>query len=61
MIEHGLLFVIERLPLLGQLHAAGPTTPVPHWVVLLVVVPALGLVISGAVLVIDRLLQKFGI
>ena len=32
--------------------------PVPHWVVLLVVVPALWLVISAAVLVVDRLLQR---
>lgn len=45
----------------SPLHAppqASPT-PVPHWIVLLVAVPTLWLVIGGAVLIIDRSLQRF--
>ncbi|WP_408960350.1 hypothetical protein [Natrinema sp. 74] len=45
----------------GPLHGAPPgnPTPVPHWVVLLAVVPALWFVIGGTVLVVDRVLQRF--
>lgn len=55
MLEFGLL------PALGfLLHGAprAPPPPVPHWVVLLVTVPALWLVIAGTVLVVDRLLGR---
>jgi hypothetical protein len=42
----------------APLHGAGPSMPVPHWAVLLVVVPALWLLIGGAVLAVDRLLER---
>jgi hypothetical protein len=38
---------------------AGATTPVPHWVVLLVGVAGLWVVIGGGVVVMDRLLARF--
>ena len=40
------------------LHGAPPGQPVPHWVVLLVAVPALWLCIGGAVLVVKRLFDR---
>lgn len=41
------------------LHGAGQQPPqVPHWMVLLVAVPALWLVVGGAVVGIDRLLDR---
>ena len=43
------------------LHGVAPSTPVPHWVVLFAVVPALWLLIGGTVLAVDRLLQLFGV
>lgn len=51
----------DPFPALGfLLHGPprAPPPPVPHWAVLLVTVPALWLVIGGAVLVVDRLLQR---
>jgi hypothetical protein len=42
------------------LHGALSGQPVPHWVVLLVAVPALWLCIGGAVLVIDGLFDWIG-
>jgi hypothetical protein len=42
------------------LHGASASVPVPHWVVLLVAVPALWLAISGTVVVVDRLLARIG-
>lgn len=45
----------------GPLHGAVPSTPVPHWVVLLVVVPALWLVIGATVVGVDLLLRRFGV
>lgn len=46
---------------LGPLHGATAPAPVPHWVVLLVAVPALWMFISGAVLAADRLLDRLGL
>lgn len=46
--------------LVGPLHGAAPAVPVPHWVVLLAVVPTLWLVIGAAVVAVDRLLRRFG-
>lgn len=53
------------LPMIGALSRTSPLhgaaqaqPPVPHWAVLLAVVPALWVVIGGAVLVIDRLMQR---
>lgn len=40
------------------LHGTAPSTPVPHWVVLLVVVPALWLLVGGTVLAVDRLFES---
>ncbi|WP_372910917.1 hypothetical protein [Salinigranum sp.] len=40
------------------LHGTVPSTPVPHWVVLLVAVPSLWLLVGGTVLVVDRLLES---
>ncbi|WP_336002590.1 hypothetical protein [Halorientalis halophila] len=42
------------------LHAApaAPRQPVPHWIVLLVSVPTFMLLTGGAVLAIDRLLER---
>lgn len=48
------LGVLSQSP---PLHGTVSSPPVPHWVVLLVVVPALWLFIGGAVLVLDRFLQ----
>ncbi|WP_226013369.1 hypothetical protein [Halomicrobium salinisoli] len=59
MIECGRL-AVEAASLLGALHGA-PAPPVPHWLLLLVVVPGLWCVVGGAVLAIDRLLQRFGV
>ncbi|WP_226023779.1 hypothetical protein [Halomicrobium salinisoli] len=58
MIERGRL-AVEAASLLGALH--GAPAPVPHWLLLLVVVPGLWCVVGGAVLAIDRLLQRFGV
>ena len=46
----------HRIPQPIPLHAVSSTasTPVPHWVVLLVAVPVLLMVIAGGVVVIDR-------
>lgn len=44
----------------GPLHGAVSSTPVPHWLVLLVVVPALWLLVGGIVFAIDRLLRRRG-
>lgn len=46
-------------PLLLLLHGATSNPPVPHWLVLLVVVPALWLLVLGAVRAVDRLLRRF--
>ncbi|WP_225336352.1 hypothetical protein [Halomicrobium urmianum] len=51
--------VVAELPVFAALHGA-PSPPVPHWLVLLVVVPALWLLVTGAVLAVDRLLERFG-
>lgn len=61
------MFVLRILSMLGlllygsPLHGPpqAPPPPVPHWVVLLVVVPILWLVIGGTVLMIDWLLRQF--
>lgn len=57
MIEHGCL-IGEASSLLVPLHSSA-APPIPHWLLLLVVVPVLWSVIGGTVLVIDRLLQRF--
>lgn len=57
MIEYGPP-VVEAASLLVALHSAA-SVPVPHWLVLLVVVPGLWCVIGGAVLAVDRLLRRF--
>ncbi len=44
-----------RLPV-GPLHGAASSTPVPHWVVLLLAVPALWLAVAVLVVVADRAL-----
>jgi hypothetical protein len=43
------------------LHGAVLSPPVPHWLVLLVVVPALWLVVGAAVVGTDRLLHRLGV
>jgi hypothetical protein len=40
------------------LHGRPPVTPVPHWAVLLVVVPCLWALVGGGVLAVDRLLRR---
>ncbi len=47
------------LALLLLLHGAASNAPIPHWLVLLVVVPVLWLIALGTVRVVDRLLQRF--
>ena len=49
-----LLTLISPVPL----HGWTASTPVPHWVVLIVAVLGLWLVIGGGVLVVDRLLSR---
>ena len=49
-----LLPVISPIPL----HGWTASTPVPHWVALIVAVLGLWLVIGGGVLVVDRLLSR---
>jgi len=44
----------------GRLRGASTSIPVPHWVVLLVAVPALWLAIGGAVIAVGRLLARVG-
>lgn len=56
-----LLSSIAALILSRPLHGTAPASPVPHWVVLLVSVPALWLGIGATVIAIDRLLRRFGI
>jgi hypothetical protein len=46
------------LVLLIPLHGGPAPSPVPHWAVLLAVVPGLWLVIGGGVLAINRLLRR---
>ncbi|ELY66337.1 hypothetical protein C489_13306 [Natrinema versiforme JCM 10478] len=48
--------LLQRSPLHGPPQA--PPTPVPHWVVLLVIVPALWVIIGGIVILIDQILQR---
>ncbi|SFH06363.1 hypothetical protein SAMN04488063_0060 [Halopelagius inordinatus] len=52
--------LIGTVSLLRPLHGTAAPGPVPHWVVLLVAVPALWLFIGGAVLAADRLLGRLG-
>lgn len=59
MIGHGLALLAAGPPVSTPLHGAA-STPVPHWVVLLVAVPALWLVVAGCVLLADRLLGRYG-
>ena len=42
------------------LRGASTSIPVPHWVVLLVAVPALWLATGGAVIAVGRLLARVG-
>lgn len=59
VVRYGLP-MIETLLQASPLHGAPQVqSPVPHWAVLLTVVLILWNVIGGAVLVIDRLLQRF--
>lgn len=48
--------LLGLIALLGFLPLHGASTPVPHWAVLLVVVPSLWLVIGGGAIAVDRLL-----
>ncbi|NHN49390.1 hypothetical protein G9464_17605 [Halostella sp. JP-L12] len=57
---YGHLLVTAEPSVVGQLHTTA-TTPAPHWVVLLAVVPLLWVVIGGAVFIADRLLERYGI
>lgn len=54
-------FLSVLLVLLHGAGSAGASPPVPHWVVLLAAVPALWLVIAGAVAAVDRLLSLLGL
>ncbi|WP_049899977.1 hypothetical protein [Halococcus agarilyticus] len=50
---------VASLPIPGwlfPLHGWSTTTPVPHWVVLLVTVPCLWLAIGGGVVAVERVL-----
>ncbi len=51
-VDVGLLFAVTPV------HGPPSAQPVPHWVVLLAVVPALWLCLGGAVVVVDRLLES---
>lgn len=42
----------------GPIHAPASPPPVPHWVVLLAVVPLFWIVVAGAVLALDRTLDR---
>jgi hypothetical protein len=50
--------LVGPLPGPVLLHGTVPSAPVPHWVVLLVVVPALWLLVGGTVLAVDRLFES---
>lgn len=54
------LLLLLSLPLPLPLHggAGAPPTPVPHWAVLLTVVPGLWLLIGGGAVALDRLLGR---
>ena len=41
-------------------HRAAAPAPIPHWLVLFLVVPALWIVIGGLVAALDRLLGRLG-
>ena len=47
------------LVLLVPLHEGPVLSPVPHWIVLLAVVPGLWLLVGASVVAIDRLLSRF--
>ena len=57
MIKASTLFCVIALLRAVSLHAGAISTPVPHWVVLLVV-PSLWFVISAGVVALDRLLRR---
>lgn len=59
MIGMDVLLSIVALLQVISLHGGTVPTPVPHWAVLLAVVPSLWCVIGAGVLAIDRLLQRF--
>jgi uncharacterized membrane protein len=60
MIDASTLLCAIALLRAVPLHAGVVSTPIPHWVVLLVVVPSLWLLIGASVLAVDRLLRRFG-
>jgi hypothetical protein len=52
------LFPAGGLVRAAPLHGGAVQTPVPHWAVLLAVVPALWLLIAAAVVAVDRLHRR---
>ena len=49
--------LVSKIPL----HVPTQSRPVPHWVVLLAVVPILWFLIGATVMATDRLLRRYGV